>query len=561
MRRTPTANLLVPLLAWCVASLATFLVSASVIEPGVLPDELCHVGWSRVLSGVGEFYAMGGAGYCEPGYALILAPLHWLFEDQQMLYRAVLAINAVMAGACLPLARHIGVRHFGMSNAQGWAAGLLALCYPAMLVYSRYALPETLLYLLTLTWLWTWARWVDTRNISSFIAFAATAFALYLTHSRMIVFVLVLALGALGWLTFCRDASQRRIAWCTVLTAAVALYAMHAIKQYALALGWDTDPIIALDRIAYSTTPAAFIAMISKAAGQALFAMIATLGLAVVALAWMAARLRELRPRELLGESGAADLKAMAAPLMLVLIALEAAVFLNNHERFDLAFYGRYPGPLIAASMIVGLALVGDGRARRSSFAVLAITAFCLLLIGIAGSSLPYSDYSRIHVVGALPVVDWLSRSPDTASLWLRLACIAAAVALVTSLLVRRPWYWYATASLITMLTMHALDPYPRGQPMSSHFPLSIRQALSSAPCTVHWSKGIHGRLQNHQKFRLQYLFPHCKLVTNEPTDCDVPKNGALITSANTRCKWAGKAIVPLPPGLVFIGSLPVADK
>jgi hypothetical protein len=544
-----------PFLAWGIAATALWLVVAAVPEPGVLPDELCHLGWSRLLSATGTFYAMGSAGYCEPGYALLLAPLNWLFDDQQAFYRAVLVINAVLAGACLPLALRIGIRHFGMSNAQGWTVGLLALCYPALLVYSRYALPETLLYVLTLTWLGAWARWLDARDTGSLTAFVASAFALYLLHSRMIVFVGALILGALGWLAFHKDAAQRRIAWGVLLAAALMLFAVHAIKQSALPHGWDADPIVALDKIAYSATPAAFVAMASKAAGQVLFAMIATLGLAIVPLAWMITRLRKMHPRESPGETSAIELKAMAAPIMLVLIAVESAVFLNGAERFDLAFYGRYPGPLIVASMIAGLALVGDGRARRASIAVAAIATVCLLLVGVAGPSLPYLDYSRIHVVGALPIVDWLSRSPDQAALWLRLACVVGAVALASILLVRRPWYWYAGACLATMAVMHALDPYPRGPTISSHVPAAVRETLSSTPCTLHWSKGINGRLQNHQKFRLQYLFPHCELVAIESSDCRLPLNGAVIASADTHCRWAGITVVPLPPDLLFIAS------
>lgn len=542
-------------MAWGAAAATLWLLAATVPEPGVLPDELCHLGWSRLLSATGTFYAMGGAGYCEPGYALLLAPLHWVFDDQQAFYLAVLAINAVLAGACLPLARRIGVEHFGMSNAQGWTAGLLALAYPAVLVYNRYALPETLLYPLTLAWLWTWARWVDSSSTRSFIAFAAAALALCLTHSRMIVFVLVLALGAIVCLSFSRDAAQRRRAWLIVFFVTVALSAIHSIKQYALSIGWYADPLIALDKIAYSATPGAFIAMASKAAGQVLFAMIATLGLALVPLAWTVTRLRKMRLRGFPGELSAVELKAMAAPIMLVLIAVESAVFLNGADRFDLAFYGRYPGPLIVASMIIGLALIGEGRAHRASLAVASITAASLLLVGAAVPSVPYVDYSRLHVVGALPVIDWLSRSSNSTSLWLRLACIVATISLATLLLIRRPWYWYAGASLFTMLAMHALDPYPRDLPLSSHIPAAIKKSLSSEPCTLHWSRGIRGRLQNHQQFRLQYLFPNCEFVAVEPSDCSLPLNGAVIASANTRCRWKDGATVPFPPGLLFVSS------
>src|SRR5690606_33583012 len=147
-------------------------------------------------------------------------------------------LNAILAGACLPLGHRFASRHLGMSETRAWVAALVATAYPGLLFYSKYALPEALLYALSLLWLCVYSHFVEARSRRAFILLAVTTLALYLAHSRMLVVMLAFAACALGWSIHTRDHAQRRLLLYLLAAIAMALYLSHLAKGFAIAHGW-----------------------------------------------------------------------------------------------------------------------------------------------------------------------------------------------------------------------------------------------------------------------------------------------------------------------------------
>lgn len=534
-------------------AVAAYALSFDVAWPRFFPDEMCHLGWARVLSNIGGFYRMGLASYCEPGYAALIAPLHWVFDGPESFYRAAIALNAVLVATCFVLARHVGAMNLGLSSAQAWAAGALAASYPGVLAYAGYALPETVLYVLTLAWLLAWTKWIDRQSVRSLGWLVLSTSVLFIAHSRMLVFVLALSAGAFGFAVLSRDPQRKRQALYVLAAMAMTVYASHAAKGFALARGWDADPLIALDRIAASATIATISSMLSKAAGQFLFALFATAGLALIPLAWITGHLTPHRLHTLFTRPTRMELKAIASPVLLLLLAIETAIFLNSSERFDLSFYGRYAGPLIVPCMLIGLSLLNQGNLRRISIGFAALIALCLLLFALSPAKVPYADYSRGHVAGALVIIDWFASSQSNPELWQRVALVTLAGSGLAIALIFRPWWCLVGAALATSAASFFAGPFHRAPPMSEYVPTPVTIALSKDPCTIYWSDAINGRLQFHQSYRLQYLYPACQMKHFISSTCDLPSRGVLVVPVGSACPGPELASIPLPPELTII--------
>jgi hypothetical protein len=539
--------------AFVAISFAAYFLAFDVAWPRFFPDEMCHLGWSRVLSNTGGFYSMGLAGYCEPGYALLIAPLRWIFGEQESFYRAAILLNAALVGSCFLLARYIGQRRLELSPPQAWTAGVLAAYYPGVLAYAGFALPETLLYTLTLAWLLAWTTWIDRRSGRTLAWLVLATCALFLAHSRMLVFLLAISVGALSILVRSRKVQERKQALYVLVAMALTVYLSHAVKGFAIALGWDADPLIALDRVAATTTIETMSSVLSKAAGQLLFALFATAGLALVPLAWLTRHSTPAGLYRLATRPTGMELKSIAAPILLVLLVMETAVFLSAGDRFDLSFYGRYAGPLIVVSMLTGLALLNQGNLRHIGIGFVAFLALCLLLVGLAPPEVPYTDYSRGHVAGALLVIDWLASSYSNPELWQRLTLAILAISTLTLVLVFRPWWYLAGAALATAVASLATGPFHRAWPMSDYVPAPVATALSGTPCIIYWSDAISGRLQIHQIYRLQYLYPTCQVRHFISSNCDIPRGGVLIAPFDSDCPGSEYPRTPLPPDLALI--------
>ena len=84
----------------------------------LFPDEPGVLAMARWFSGRGEPWAMGWAATWKPGYSILVAPAYWLSDDPHFVYRAGLAVGAVLGGVAAVLLARIALR---MTTAVGLA--------------------------------------------------------------------------------------------------------------------------------------------------------------------------------------------------------------------------------------------------------------------------------------------------------------------------------------------------------------------------------------------------------------------------------------------------------
>lgn len=544
----PGCKIMPPLVAWLLASAWLMSLHIGAFEPRVLPDELCYLGWARLFAGEGGFYSMGFAAYCPPGYGLLLAPLRWIAGEPSSLYHAIVVLNAFIGGACLPMARHLAATHFGMGRALAWLVGIAAALYPSLAAYSGYALPETLLYALALCWAVAWCLWIKRETASSLILLALLSITMYGVHARMLVVPAFFGLAACIAAAIASSPSMRNRYLLAAVGTLLAVYGLGLVKKYALPLGWSADPLLSLDSLAQLGRWDELLTVAARASGQLLSVAAMSMGLALIPCAWLLVRMFVPRP---FADRNTA-LKTIAAPALLIMLAIEAAIFFTATDRFDLHFYARYIGPWAMVCCVIAPGLV-KGSERPISLGLGVLMIVMALMLVASPPSLPVTGYARIHVAGVQPIIDWLAESPDHGALALRvlMTTVATLVAAVSFMYLGRRAF--VAATIVTGMLLARPAPDLQQEPLVSVLPVEIRTQLQKPRCRIVWSDTINESLQMRHRYRLQYLYPHCEFLTPINSECELPREGVLVTRVDSRCAWTDVETIPLPPGLLLV--------
>lgn len=101
--------------------------------PIIFSDEAGTLGNARWLAG-GTLWSMGASSASNIGYPLLIAPIFWLVESPDLIYRLVLLTNVVLAAAMVGVLYLLARRGLGAGH---WAALAAAACggaYPAVAV-------------------------------------------------------------------------------------------------------------------------------------------------------------------------------------------------------------------------------------------------------------------------------------------------------------------------------------------------------------------------------------------------------------------------------------------
>lgn len=543
--------LLLPL--WLIATVALYLLGNPPSAPAVFPDELCRLGWARLLSNTGPHYQMGLGGYCQPTYSLFLAVLKWMTQDPAELYRATFLLNSSLAAACLPLAIRLSVQHFRLDWGPALVCGLAILAYPSLTLYSYHAWPETALYPAVLLAFMAWCNWVDSPRWRQFILLFAIGIGLYALHRKMLVIPLVLLGGVIIGYWFESTVEYRKRALLSMLAFAVFLLLDDFVKTTAMSAYWESGDVQIIDRFAKLSSFEFAQNVIGKSAGILVYASIVTGGLVWVVLAdGLNSILSGARDR--FRSLNQFQKKAAFPAVLVILLILKTAFFLGASPRLDTWFYGRHVDPALAVSLLPAVSMIWTQRISWSviaTAALLAMTVFAILANTIPGP--PWLDFSSIHVIGAGAFVESLAQLQTR---WALLAWCAAALSVTAAIcLVRLPGLFRLAAigpfAVITLVTHLTTMPFT-GVPVDEAFPKSATVALRKAErCHVVWNRGVQGRLRVHQFFRLQYYFPNCTIESAIPDPCSAPDYMIITLEHFTDCAPEMQAH-PIHPDLIL---------
>lgn len=102
------------------------------------PMYLAGYDWSETLHAMGGYYFKYGGG-------MVYYPLVVLIKDPYVLYRSMLAFNAVVCSFIPVIAFVILKKHFGMRRSSSWVMSLITFCLPVTALYTLYARADAML--------------------------------------------------------------------------------------------------------------------------------------------------------------------------------------------------------------------------------------------------------------------------------------------------------------------------------------------------------------------------------------------------------------------------------
>lgn len=545
----------IALICWLALGVLIYLSATPPTQPTIYPDEICNLSWARFLSGTGPHYNMSMGGSCHLVYPALLAPLYWFDPDPAELYRGIFLVNCLLVAACFPLAVRLAVRHFGI---EGWQAGLIGvavMAYPTLTLFNHHAWPESALYPLVLVAFLSYCRWVEQPNCRRFIGLGLVSLLLYLTHPKMLVFPMAwLALLGLGLLFSHRLRlyhAQRALLWSFVAMILLIISVQVGILQLADYTRQST--LIEFFRNLIKLTKLDLMFVTAKLSGQLFYAALVTGGLIWVSFAvGIGSLLHAYRH----GPASIPELekKNLFVLVMVLLIALETAIFLSSGMRFDTFFYGRHVDNLMPAALVVTLALFfRQPLALRTLWLVITLVLACLTLLALTLPVPEWSGFSNIHVFGMEWLIRPLFEAEQRWELILLIALMLAGIVLIGLGAIQNRWRWLGLLPLVVILSLAQFNTRPASGniPISQHFPDDVIDPLNSyATCRIHWDEEIEGPALR-QFFRIQYHFPHCELDQVPSSSCSEVEGFVISQQPWDDCP-AAESAVSLPPDLLL---------
>lgn len=373
--------------------------------PVANPDETGYLAAARWLAG-GPGADFTGSTFYQSGYALLLAPIHWVSADPATVYRLAVAVGSMVSATAFPLA-YLVLRRLAVGRRGALLLAFVVGASPALLLFSGLALADAILPTLLLGWLLaihdlvragtgrsgsrrygTVRRGIVRRGIvggadvwAGVVAGGLAGFAMTV-HMRGMV-VLAVTVIVVGALLVARRVPRRAglAALATAAGVAVAGTVLNRALAAALYPGGTRDlagllvsRLTGLDGQAWA---------LAGAAGQLWYLIVGTWGLAgigLVAAATVALRGAGRTSRRG-GDGGLAVSfahRVTAAALLAVTlgIAYASSAALPDEHRVGNYAYGRYLSCVAVAWTLAGVAALV--RARRRSIPALAAAAAAL---------------------------------------------------------------------------------------------------------------------------------------------------------------------------------------
>jgi hypothetical protein len=361
------------------------------VMPLANPDETAYLIAARVLAG-GPAADLSGSTLYQGGYPLLITPVYWFTSNPATVYHAVLAVNAAISAAVLPLG-YLACRRLGLDRPVAYGVATVAALLPAGFFYSEYAMTDAVFPVITLAWLLTTHSWLTAYTAWGRYAAAAgsallAAFA-YVIHSRGLVMLAgYAAVGA--FIAWRRPAARLSVvlAALTVLVTAAAGWSLnHYLSSAVYPEGTRSLSGQMRERLASVTGT---IHVLEMAAGQLWRLVLDSWGIAGIGLIAALAVVvrRDVR----------SDVRIMAAVSVAVTtaIACTAPAALPPDQSQAWAS-GRYLDGMIIVFFLAGAVLLLRAGLRPILACAAGITAlFALAAVTVAvyaGSSVPTSGF------------------------------------------------------------------------------------------------------------------------------------------------------------------------
>lgn len=425
-----------PVLAGVLSVLAVglhaWMASAASI-PVLWTDELGYLANAQVIAGVGEPLDLAGRGYYI-GWSLVIAPLWWVLDQPETVYRVAVWVSAVTGVALIGVIAMIA-RRLGVTWSQGLAVGAVVSLAPSRALMSNFALAEHLLTLLVALAVLAALRFRERSDVVGAVALALATAALFVTHGRTVPVVLATT-AWFAW-TALRGSRPAGLVGSAVLwglsAAGFVVYRDIVSLMYS---GSQDREASGIERIVEGDPTAIAVSGL----GQVWYETVVWGGLALLgALALLAAAASELRRRD----PGPAVWSVISLLGLFVISATWVSRVISvGRDRLDVYAYGRYLEPYGALLAALGLVLVIRGLTVRLRVTLVVVTAVVMGLFF-------YVNDARTPLGGAL---FWGPTSVPGLLAWDWPGVTAA---------LRPPWVAAAVAAAVGVLLIVALRRFP----------------------------------------------------------------------------------------------------
>jgi len=426
-------------------------------EYSLWPDEPAQLAIARFVGG-GTHWTMRNHSIWRPGYGTLLGPVYAVTDDPERVFRAAMALNAVLGAVAAALLVVLARRLTGFRPGGAALAAVAVAATPALLFPTGFVWSESLIAPLYLGTVLAMLRFADTPALRRGLALAVLCGACFVTHSRLLPLVLVtLLLVAMAL-------EQRRLgvreAGFVVAALAVSLLCASRYSAFVTGRLWDNPS----QRNSISGVLHQFGdpgALGVSVLGQTWYLLAGSLGVLGIAVVELARRARALSGYQVVGFVAIAH------------VAL-SVVFMADRWRPDQLIYGRYNDVVVAPLLLIGLAAL---TARAGAFWTatrLGVTALATALVtlgagwamwGLRRDELSETNGLEPMILAIQPFVDGRPTIPLVRITLLALAAAAlVVVAALAGRALRAAWpVVVVVAVLLVVAAVRTDDVLDRG--------------------------------------------------------------------------------------------------
>lgn len=387
----------------------TFFLNVYFVYEGKIiyttPDEMGPIAIAALWAGQDWSSLMAHCAYYSYGYSILLYPLFVIFKSGTLFYRAAIVLNAVLVAATIPVSYTIGKKIFrGVSPVHLYIGAFISANYVSNIARSPSALCEVLLMFLNWLLLLVFVKLSEKLEIKLCLLSAVLVVYTYAVHQRMlgVLIAYTFSFAVLCW--YKRAHIKYYISFLSSLS--ILLIGHRIVKKMVKAALWYDSPRANTNDYAGVISSITrrmddFVSFIKNfiytLSGHLFYIAVATMGLAVIALAYIFINdlkiLKACRTRHDLCPEYAVSLyifMAFLGTLLISVLSMSGSVGAGA-ERSDTILYGRYIEPILSILIFLGALFVLNCK-NRKWIMLLSAGYICFSLL----------SYRRYHALASL---------------------------------------------------------------------------------------------------------------------------------------------------------------
>ena len=365
----------------------------------IITDEYNTLAEGVFLSGnesVAEtFRTLANTGYYGWGYVILFSWIYHLTHDMLAVYHAALVCNSFFV-ALIPLfAYKVAVKHFKLEDKKACGISFCLCLYPAYILYSKYAMNESILQFIIWPLLFLLLEFINTsplkRGGCCFLMGFLSMYS-YAIHGRGLAILGMVTVMLIGLVLLVKDTVKKKVVYGVLYAVPLlAVYLINAHVKNDIALHFAGTGVGQMANTTENLLSPAFfqslvgdhsIRIIYGFLGQSFYIVVATLGIAVSALiAYVVVVFRGFweRPINPVAVLGTFAMGLMASTLLISVLFFSNLYISEAMRGGEYYVYGRYNE--LAGGMVIFFLLIYHAKIGFSKIMIRCNLALYTLLM------------------------------------------------------------------------------------------------------------------------------------------------------------------------------------